>query len=192
MHHAGSHGRPILLSCRMPRPFASVGDVLKGLAPRLGLETRLLELHLKQQWERIVGTQIATHARPGRIRFKRLHVLVTSSVWVQQLTFLKPALIQRLNEASGNYAITDLVVRVGDPSEGEAERPRQDQDDATVERASPSEEQLQEAARHVATIQDDELRRQLTTLMATALSLPSPLHAPPNRPDPGRRDQSAP
>ena len=176
----------------MPKPFASVGDVLRGLAPRLGLETRLLELHLKQQWERIVGTQIATHARPGRIRFKRLHVLVTSSVWVQQLTFLKPALIQRLNEAAGSPAITDLLVRVGDPLEGQAEQHRQDRDHAAAERASPSEEQLQEAARQVCTIQDDELRRQLTTLMATALSLPTPLTASSNFPDPGRHDRSAP
>lgn len=175
----------------MPQPFASVGDVLKGLAPRLGLETRLLELHLTQQWEKIVGAQIATHARPGRIRFKRLYVLVTSSVWVQQLTFLKPALIQRLNEAAGGQVITDVVVRVGDPSEGRAERPRQAEADASPERVSPSAEQLSEAARKTSTINDDELRRQLTTVMATALSLPTPPQAPP-RHLPGGHDQSAP
>ncbi len=176
----------------MPKPFASVGEVLKDLAPRLGLETRLLELHVRQQWERIVGTQIATHARPGRIRFKKLYVFVTSSVWVQQLTFLKPTLIQRLNEASGDQAITDLVVRVGDPSEGHAEQPRQDRADAASERVSPSAEQLQQAARQAAMIQDDELRRQLTTVIATVLSLPIPPRVPPNPPDSDGRDRSAP
>ena len=142
----GFHGRTILLSCPMPKTFALVGDVIKNLAPRLGLETRLLELHLQQQWEDIVGSQIATHARPGRIRFKKLYVLVTSSVWVQQLTFLKPTLIQRLNEASGGQAITDLIVRVGDLSEGHSGKPGQDPADPSTKQVVPSAEQLQEAA----------------------------------------------
>lgn len=175
----------------MPSPFASIGDVLKDLAPRLGLETRLLELHLTQTWERIVGTQIATHARPGRIRFKKLSVLVSSSVWVQQLTFLKPTLVQRLNEAAGGQVIMDLVIRVGDLSEAQADRRRQDQADAEAARPSPSPERLSEAARQAATIRDEELRRQLTSVMATALSLPPSPPAPRSRPGPDRRDRSA-
>lgn len=176
----------------MPKTFAIVADVIKNLAPRLGLETRLLELHLQQQWGHIVGSQIAAHARPGRIRFKKLYVIVSSSVWVQQLTFLKPTLIQRLNEAFGGQAITDLIVRVGDLSESPKEKTRQGDGDATTGWVVPSAEQLQEAARKVSTIQDDELRRQLTTLLATALSVPTALHAPPNRSGPGRPDRSAP
>ncbi len=175
----------------MPRPFSSVANVLKDLAPRLGLGTALLELHLKQQWEGIVGTQIATHARPGGIRFKKLSVLVASSIWVQQLTFLKPTLIQRLNEAAGEQVITDLVIRVGDLSEGQADRPGQDQGDAAPPTASPSADQVEEAARQASAIQDDELRRQLTTVMATALSLPNPPPETRHRSGPDRRDRSA-
>lgn len=176
----------------MRNPFASVRDVLKGLAPRLGLETRLLERQLDQTWERIVGSQIATHARPGRIRFKKLSVLVSSSIWVQQLTFLKPTLLQRINEAAGGEVITDLVIRVGDLSEGQADRPRRDPADAATRAVSPSAEQLQEAARQAATIRDEELRRQLTTVMATALSRPPSQPASRSRPGPHRRDRPAP
>lgn len=176
----------------MPGPFASIGDVLKGLAPRLGLDARLLELRLKQQWEGIVGPQIARNARPHRIRFKKLHVLVASSVWVQQLAFLRPTLIQRLNEAAGGHVVSDVVIRVGDLSESQPEGPRRGQAADAGETVPPPADLVREAARRASAVRDEELRHRLTSVMAAALSLPTSPHAPRHRPDHRGRDRPAP
>jgi len=146
-------------------PVDSFGTILSGLAKRLGLEPRLLELRLQRDWCRIVGEPIASHTWPDQIRFKKLYLVVRSSVWMQQLTFLKPALLAKLQEVDG--AITDLTLRVGDIPAGHSAAA------AASSAGGPpptAEAALLEASAHAAAIQDDELRRRLTQVMADALS----------------------
>jgi hypothetical protein len=147
----------------------SFGNILSGLAKRLGLESRLFELRLQHQWREIVGDPIATHTCPDQIRFKKLYLTVRSSVWLQQLTFLKPTLITKLNEKAGTDLITDITFRVG-------EIPLRDQDPvpAAPIKGLPlvTEAALTEASAHAAAVQDPELRDRLTQMMAKAFSQP--------------------
>lgn len=99
---------------RGPRPLDSFATVLRGLARRLGLETPLLEHRLQREWPEIAGEPLASNTWPDRIRYKKLHLRVSNSVWMHQLTFLKPALIQKLATIAGPEAITDLALRVGE------------------------------------------------------------------------------
>src|SRR3972149_5523459 len=104
------------LRCRMPGSGAldSFGTILSGLAKRLGLESRLLELRLQHHWHEIVGEPIASHTWPAQIRFKKLYLIVQNSVWLQQLTFLKPTLLAKINADAGTEFITEIVLRVGE------------------------------------------------------------------------------
>lgn len=154
----------------MPPAFAAVGEVLRRLAPRFGLETRLLELTLAQRWPTVVGSQVAAHTRPGRIRFKKLQVFATSSVWVQQLAFLKPALIQRINDVAGGAVITDLLLRVGELEDVSRPSPAPDRAGERAESNGQTAAQWEEAAAHAQAIRDEELRAQLTQVMASALA----------------------
>lgn len=98
--------------------FDPFGDILSGLAKRLGLESRLVELRVQRRWRDIVGEPMASHTWPAQIRFKKLYLLVRNSVWLQQLTFLKPALLTKLQAECGPELITDIASRVGEiPSE---------------------------------------------------------------------------
>ena len=147
----------------------SFGNILSGLAKRLGLESRLFELRLQHQWKEIVGDPIAAHTCPDQIRFKKLYLIVRSSVWLQQLTFLKPTLISKLNEKAGTDLITDISFRVG-------EIPLRDQEPvpaAPIKDFPPvTEAALTEASAHAAAVQDPELRNRLTQVMAEAFSRP--------------------
>ncbi|MEW6543926.1 MAG: DUF721 domain-containing protein [Nitrospirota bacterium] len=169
---------------RKPSALTSVSAVLDGLAKRLGLESKLLEFHLRRRWPEIVGEQIAAHTRPDSIRFKKLYLLVENSVWLQQLTFLKPTLLEKINEAGGAKLVADLVLRVGEvgASAGQmAEGGRQHEELASPE---PNEEVLAEAEAHAASVTDPELRARLTEVMAKALS--------PSRTQGASRPQSSP
>lgn len=157
----------------MPRTGSldSFGSVLSGLAKRLGLESRLLELRLQHDWRQIVGEPIGSHTWPAHIRFKKLSLVVRNSVWLQQLTFLKPALLAKLNAAAGTELVKEIMLRVGDipsppatPSDARA----------TDGMSSETEAARAEAAGHVTAIQDPGLRERFTSVISRYPQAPLP------------------
>ena len=155
----------------MPTSFASVGSVLKRVAHRLGLESKLFEFRLRRNWREVVGEQIAAHTRPDHIRFKKLYVIAQNSIWVQQLTFLKPTLVESVNAAANSQLISDIVLRVGDVTDGKNETDNgQRKDD--LDEVVPSPGALEEATAHTQEVTDPDLRTQLRNVIARALCLP--------------------
>ena len=148
----------------------SVSSILEGLARRLGLESKLLENRLRRDWSSIVGEPIASNTWPDQIRYKKLYLLVHNSVWLHQLTFLKPSLIHKLNGVAGMELITDVVLRVGElPEAGHVSAspapPR-------TTSAPANEALIEEISARVATIQDPLLRDRLAQLMVQVLDQP--------------------
>ncbi len=156
----------------MAPAFDSVGSVLTRLAHRFGIETQLLEHRLRRHWPEVAGDHIAAHTRPGQIRFKKLYLVAESSVWAQQLTFLKPALIEKINAAGGRAIISDIVLRVGEVGEVKSQKEKGKSVVDVQEEPAPSPETLEQAAAHARNVTDPDLRAHLTTVMARALSLP--------------------
>jgi hypothetical protein len=150
----------------------SVALILDGLARRLGLETKLLESRLRREWTEIVGEQIAAHTRPEQIRFKKLLVHVRHSVWLQQLTFLKPALLQKINGAAGTPLVADLVLRIGEISDHPT--PDASPTGALVGSVEPSAEVKAQTTLHAQAVQDLSLREHLASVMAQALARSKP------------------
>jgi len=150
----------------------SFGTILTGVAHRLGLESKLFEARLRRDWPDIVGDPIATHTRPDQIRFKKLYVFVHNSVWLQQLTFLKPVLLEKVNTMAGETLVTEIVLRIGELSAEQRSSLPPSTQEAT--RPQPSAELLKEAALHSQGIQDPALREHLAAVMVQALSLTPP------------------
>ena len=149
----------------------SVSSVLAGLARRLGLESKFLESRLRRDWVSIVGEPIALNTWPDQVRYKKLYLLVHNSVWLHQLTFLKPTLIHKLNSVAGGELVTDIVLRVGEiPSRVvvSATTPAID-GDFTV-----SEVALAEASSHISAIQDPGLRLRFTEVISRYPQAPTP------------------
>ena len=148
----------------------SVSSVLEGLARRLGLESKLLESRLRRDWVSIVGEPIASNTWPDQIRYKKLYLLVHNSVWLHQLTFLKPTLVHKLNTVAGAEVVTDIVLRVGELPEADNLPPSPEALRATA--SPPSAALLAEISAHVTPIQDPVLRNRLAQLMAQELTQP--------------------
>jgi hypothetical protein len=159
----------------------SLSSILEGLARRLGIESKLLESRLRRDWVSIVGEPIASNTWPDQIRYKKLYLLVHNSVWLHQLTFLKPTLLQKLNTVTGGEFLTDIVLRVG-----EIPSPVVDFSAATpdIENDFTALEALRvETLPHVSAIQDPDLRRQFTSVISRSLRSPilpeqGPSHVP--------------
>ncbi|RMH30913.1 MAG: DUF721 domain-containing protein [Nitrospirae bacterium] len=149
--------------------FTPARAILQDIAAEYGMESKLLQARLKHEWARIVGTPLALHTQPESLRFRTLTVVTENSVWMQQLVFLKPLLLARINEFAGQHTIADLIFRVGqvapmaspfDPVHSSDERPF----------PPPSPSVLATATRLAGMLQRDELRQAMTALLAKALS----------------------
>jgi len=150
----------------------SLSSILEGLARRLGIESKLFESRLRRDWVSIVGEPIASNTWPDQIRYKKLYILVHNSVWLHQLTFLKPTLLHKLNMVAGGELVTDIVLRVGEiPSHTvifSAATPTIDVDVTALEAIQA------ETLPHVSAIQDPDLRRQFTSVISRTLLFPAP------------------
>lgn len=91
----------------------SIGDILKRVTRKLGIDKKLSEQTVFLVWDETVGKQIARHARPAHIRRGRLTVFVENSGYIQEYSFLKKDLQQKLNEKLGKNAVRDIIFRVG-------------------------------------------------------------------------------
>ena len=157
------------------RNLSPLASILDDIAQRFGLSVRLLEHRLQRQWPAIVGEHVATHTRPESIRFKKLYVITDSSVWVQQLAFLKPSLLESINTAAGSPIVTDIVLRIGEvehetPEDG-SESPNSLNKIQPAHSLSP--ESLAEVSRHAEAVENPGLRAHLMEVMARALANPS-------------------
>ena len=153
-----------------PHRFDSFGMILSGLAKRLGLESRLVELRLQHHWRHIIGEPTGSYTWPDQIRFKKLYLVVRNSVWLQQLTFLKPAMLAKLHDETGPDLITDILFRVGEIPASPASEP------VASAATFPLVPETTEVLSHTARIQDQALRERFTEVISR---YPAPVPAPP-------------
>jgi hypothetical protein len=64
--------------------------------------------------EKSVGPVIARHAQPQTVRGKKLTLVVESPAWMQQLSLLKPQIVEKVNSNLGKATIKDIMLRLGE------------------------------------------------------------------------------
>lgn len=95
---------------RRHEPPSRLGDVLRGVLARLPTGTELADYDVWTHWEEALGTALARHARPHRMRRGVLVIAVDSPEWMQELQFLKHELRARLNARLGREAVRSIFV----------------------------------------------------------------------------------
>ncbi|MBN2645458.1 MAG: DUF721 domain-containing protein [Desulfuromonadaceae bacterium] len=92
-------------------PPQSARMLLTCLFGNLGISSRIEQHRVWFIWEKVVGPQIAAHARPARIRDNMLEIRVDHPVWMQQLQLLKPRILAKLNAELKGPPIDSLYLR---------------------------------------------------------------------------------
>lgn len=73
---------------------------------------------LRSNWKDVVGIQMAHKTCPQRLIKGRLFLSVSDSQWLQTLVFIKPRILEKLQETFPELKINDIVGRPGEiPSE---------------------------------------------------------------------------
>jgi hypothetical protein len=141
---------------------------LKDLKTILGTMLRTMDSPPQREqfrvwdiWEEVVGPQIAGKTRPEALRNGVLVVSVTSSVWMQELSFMKQKILDRINQTLASRTIREIRFKLGDIQQAGA---------GCDEEPLPqlTEEEQEVIAQHTASIEDQGLRESLQKLFTAS------------------------
>ena len=90
-----------------------VRDVIASLMTDGTLPYRPDDVEIWRVWKEVVGQTYAENAQPSKIRKKQLTVTVADSIWLQELTFYKETILEKLNLKLGRKAVDGINIRVG-------------------------------------------------------------------------------
>ncbi|MGA2516409.1 MAG: DUF721 domain-containing protein [Thermodesulfobacteriota bacterium] len=95
---------------KKPQPIRSI---LEKTIQSLEIDVPLKTYSILGAWNEIVGESVAAHSQPRAIRNRILFIDVTHPTWMQQLQFLKPTLLEKINTFLGESLIQDIRFKLG-------------------------------------------------------------------------------
>lgn len=93
--------------------WVSAGDALKSVAKRIGISKKMRRFEVWNLWNKIAGPVIAAHARPARWQGNTLVVGVEHASWMQELSYLKPEILNNMRDAIRGIDVLDIRFEVG-------------------------------------------------------------------------------
>ena len=148
---------------KMPRPMA-ISDLLDIAFRGKPAEKRLQEGKIWLVWDSAVGRQIAAKARPVSFRDGVLTVAVVSAPWMQQLTFLKKGIVDKLNERIGRDLVRDIYLKAGMP------QPLPPSEPVKKPGRQLTEDETSRIREQTASVSDPELREAFTRVLGRELA----------------------
>lgn len=92
----------------MSTNFFNIADLLKGGLERVGVKTAVKERAALDLWDEVVGPKTASVTRAERIRDGIIYITCRDSMWSQQLHFLRPLILEKLNERLGEKLVKEI------------------------------------------------------------------------------------
>ena len=140
----------------MAKKLDKLSSTLGSMLKALGLQSHLSGYRIFGQWEQTVGAVIARHARPQTVRGTKLYLSVDSPAWMQQLSLMKPELIEKVNKNLGRDAIKDIALKLGEIDSPEA-RPKEE----APPRMPLNAEEREKVEQYVQEVHDPDVREAL-------------------------------
>ena len=144
--------------------FTSLQKAMEMTLDRLGLGSSLATVAIQRVWSEVVGEEVARRSRPDRLRNGRLQVIVGDTVWLQQLSMLKPQILARLEAHLGTPVVREIFFTVG-VSSSPSFLPNKTYHRKSTPLSPEMEVRIQEAVRSV---QDEECREVLARILRNA------------------------
>jgi hypothetical protein len=149
---------------KKPQPIHSI---LEKTFKTLEIDVPLKSYSIWGAWKEIVGESVALQAQPRSIRNRILFIDVSHPTWMQQLQFLKPTLLEKINNFLGEPHIQDIRFKLGKISP-----PVQAPSKASVwQRENLDERILKQIESIVQKIDDQEVRKSLRDVLIKGAKL---------------------
>lgn len=150
-----------------PSKPQQLGDILQTVLQKHKIFLSSEEKRLSDTWNRAVGPRIAAQTRPTRIKKNTLFVNVSTSIWMQQLHFLKEEIVEKYNLQSGKESITNIYFSIGEISSPWAKKTHQSFFSPEFHLLKERDKELIEKS--TASIADEELRNILKRVLMKSI-----------------------
>ncbi len=91
----------------------TIRSILEDTLKALEIDVPVKTYSILGAWDQIVGESVAEHSQPRSVRNRILFIDVSHSTWMQQLQFLKPTLLEKVNGFLGEPLIQDIRFKLG-------------------------------------------------------------------------------
>jgi len=88
-----------------------IGEALRDFLNKSKLKSGLRSVQIESIWEEVMGKTIARYTDKLQIINNTLFVYTSVGALKQELIYKKPKIIERLNEALHEQAITEIIVK---------------------------------------------------------------------------------
>ncbi len=150
---------------RRQKDLLKLGDVLQRALKRREVFVPFEDRKLMEFWRQSVGPQIATQTHPENIRRGTLFVKVSTSVWMQQLQYMKKEIVERMNRLYGGETVRDIRFVIGEIPPRPADKKRDERPIPDLDARSLNDDDRKEIASSLSSVGDEELRDILKRVM---------------------------
>jgi hypothetical protein len=98
-----------------PPGYTPIKEVIDTIFTTSTLPINFDDMRIWKLWDGVVGKKIAEHARPFSIKKGILLVMVTDSIWLQELEYKTEGIKEKLNSKLQRKAVKKIRFRVGMP-----------------------------------------------------------------------------
>jgi hypothetical protein len=156
----------VLYKVTMKKP-QSIHSILEKTLKTLEIDVPLKTYSIMGAWNEIVGESVAGHSQPRSIRNQILFIDVTHPTWMQQLQFLKPTLLEKVNAFLGEPQIQDIRFKLGKVSSTHPALPKTlSMEDEILDQGT-----LDRIESHLQKIDDQEVRMRLREVLIKGAKL---------------------
>ncbi len=87
------------------------GEALANVLKQRGMDRKIREHELLDQWEAVVGKAVANYAQPKSFIDGVLYLTVLNAAWRHELTLLRTELIRAINEKLGVELVKEIILK---------------------------------------------------------------------------------
>jgi len=98
---------------RKSKYWSTIGDTINKATKRIGIGKRMRQYELWNQWDTIAGPLVAAHAKPCRWQGNVLVLAVEHASWMQELSYLRSELLEKIRNHIPHIVINDLRFEIG-------------------------------------------------------------------------------
>lgn len=88
-----------------------ISDALNDAVKQIGIDRRLKQQQIVNEWREIVGDAVANAATIKKFEYGRLTLTVVNAVWRQELSLAKENLREKINEVVGEEIVKEIILR---------------------------------------------------------------------------------
>jgi len=99
----------------LKKPTFKLEEVISKTVKKRGWNKQMTNAKAIISWnEENVGKGIVANSQAYDIENRKLYVMVSNSTWMNELTFLKPKILNNINGAIGRDWVKDIQFKIGD------------------------------------------------------------------------------